>query len=159
MMNSRSKRMEAMNRAGAVPIHKILCVLSALLILSACAGIPISYYDGTTYTHLTELKAETMLVVESFDTKPVVENEAKIEALTLKLRKAYEYERGKGDPNRDTTQQFEKILELINSDIKTYRDNGPQVLGRKFFSEAARVVGQAFDIAIATENAKNKDKR
>lgn len=158
-MNALSKRMEVMKITGTVPINKLICVIGALLFLSACAGIPISYYDGTTYAKLTELKAETMVLIESFDTKAVGENESKIEALTLKLRKAYEYERGKGDPNRDTTQQFEKIMGLINSDIKEYRDNGPQVLGRKFFSEAARVVGQAFDIAIATENEKNKDKR
>ena len=37
--------------------------------------------------------------------------------------------------------------------------HGPGTLGPKYFQEAARVLGQAFDIAIATENLKNKDKR
>jgi len=159
MMNAMSRRMELMNMSGAVPIKKIMCIVAVLFFMSACAGIPITYYDGTTYTHLTELKAETMMLIESFDRKAVKDNEAKIEAVTLKLRKAYEYELGKGDPNSKTSQQFTLILDLFNSDIKEYRDGGPQALGRKYFSEAARVVGQAFDIAIATENAKNKDKR
>ncbi len=46
----------------------------------------------------------------------------------------------------------------MNDDIKDYRENGNATLGPKYFQEAARVLGQAFDIAIATENVKNKDK-
>lgn len=141
------------------PVSVFLSILALLLALSSCAGIPISYYDTTTYTHLTGLKAETTILVESFDTKQASENEQKIEEVTLSLRKAYEYERGKGKPNSDTTKQFNKIIELFNEDITEYRENGPKSLGDKYFREAAVVLGQAFDIAIATENEKNKDKR
>lgn len=130
-----------------------------LLTLQGCAGIPISYYDATTYTQLTALKAETTLLVESFDSKPVSENENKIYKTTLNMRKAYEYERGKGNPNSDTTKQFKKIIGLFNEDVKDYRENGPQALGKKYFQETSIVLGQAFDIAISTENLKNKDKR
>ena len=130
-----------------------------LLNLAACTGIPISYYDATTYTQLTSLKAETTTLVESFDTKPFTENQAKIEATTLNLKKAYEYEKGKGDPNSDTTTQFDKISGLFRDDVNDYKESGPGELGRKYFQEAAVVLGQAFDIAISTENLKNKDKR
>jgi hypothetical protein len=136
--------------------------ISAILIfltLSGCSGIPISYYDATTYTQLTALKAETTLLVESFDTKPVSDNKDAIDKVTLSLRKAYEYERGKGKPNSDTTKQFEKIIGLFNDDVNDYREDGPKALGEKYFREASVVLGQAFDIAIATENLKNKDKR
>lgn len=147
---------------GIRPLNSITLLLGCLLILlalSACSGIPISYYDSTTYTQLTALKAETTLLVESFDKKPVTENEDKIEKVTLNLRKAYEYEFGKGKPNSDTSRQFKKIIGLFDEDIRDYHENGPQSLGRKYFSEASVVLGQAFDIAIATENLKNRDKQ
>jgi hypothetical protein len=129
------------------------------LILTACSGIPISYYDATTYTQLTSLKAEITTLVESFDTKAYQDNQQKIEDTRLTLKKAYEYEKGKGEPNSDTTKQFDKITGLFMDDVKDYKDNGPGDLGAKYFQEAATVLGQAFDIAISTENLKNKDKR
>jgi hypothetical protein len=99
------------------------------------------------------------MLIEVFDKKPASDNEAKIEAVTLSLRKAVEYERGKGSPNSDTTTQFEKVSKLFSDTIQEARDNPPGKLGPKYFSEAAKVLGQAFDIAIRTENLKNKDKR
>lgn len=137
----------------------ILSTLFFVLFLSGCAGIPISYYDATTYTQLTSLKAETTLLIDSFDTKKVTENEDNIEKTILNLRKAYEYELGKGKPNSDTTKQFKIIMDLFNEDVKDYKEDGPDTLGKKYFSEVSVVLGQAFDIAIATENLKNKDKQ
>ncbi len=131
----------------------------ALLFLTACSGLPISYYDVTTYKQLTSLKAEATTLVESFDRKPYSENESKIEATTLNFKKAYEYEKGKGEPNSDTAKQFDKILGLYNDDVAEYKEDGLRKLGPKYFSEAAVALGQAFDIAIATENLKNKDKQ
>lgn len=130
-----------------------------LLNLIACAGIPISYYDSTTYAQLTSLKAETTTLIESFDTKPYAENQKKIEETTLNLRKAYEYEKGKGDPNSDIAKQFDKIYGLFMDDVTDYKESQPGELGQKYFQEAAKILGQAFDIAISTENLKNKDKR
>jgi len=129
------------------------------LVLQGCSGIPISYYDATTYSQLTSLKAETTLLVESFDAKAVTDNVKNIDNTTLNLRKAYEYERGKGNPNSDTAKQFKIIIALFDEDVKDYRENGPTELGKKYFREASRALGQAFDIAISTENLKNKDKR
>jgi hypothetical protein len=137
----------------------VVACLSLLLSLAACSGIPISYYDGATYTYLTSLKAETTTLVESFDRKPFSENEQKIEDTTLSLKKAFEYEKGKGEPNSDTTRQLRLVTGLFLDDVKDYQENAPGALGPKFFQEAATVLGQAFDIAIATENKKNKDKR
>ncbi len=134
-------------------------LLALLLLFVACAGVPVSYYDATTYTNLVDLKVDTTLLVESFDTRKVKENEAQIAAVSRNLKRAYEYERGKGDPNSDTVEQFEKIMKLFDEDVGAYRENGPGDLGKRYFQEAAVVLGQAFDIAIATENEKNKDKR
>jgi hypothetical protein len=157
-MHALAKRILPMKPGEFYPVSVFIGIVALLLALSGCSGIPISYYDATTYTHLTELKAETVILVESFDIKQVKENEKKIEEVTLSLRKGYEYEFGKGTPNSDTTKQFNKIIGLFNDDVREYRENGPKSLGDKYFSEAAVVLGQAFDIAIATENEKNKDK-
>lgn len=130
----------------------------ALGLVFGCS-IPISYYDVTTYRNLTELKAEAATLVETFDSVPPAENEDEIAALLLELRKAFEYEKGKGAANSDTMLQLEKIRGLIADDIREYRESGPDVLGAAFFDEAAKVLEQAFDIAIATESAKNRDKQ
>lgn len=139
------------------PLFLGIAYLTALLV--GCSSIPISYYDANTYAQLTSLKAETETLIETFDSKPFSQNEEKIETTSLNLRKAYEYEKGKGSPNSDTATQFAKITKLYSDTIAEYKENGPGTLGPKYFQEAAVVLGQAFDIAIATENIKNKDKR
>lgn len=153
------KRMWLPEPRSSKSVGLLFSAIFILLALSACSSIPISYYDATTYTQLTALKAETTLLIESFDQKPFSENEDKIEKVTLNLRKAYEYEIGKGKPNSDTSRQFKIIIGLFNEDITDYREDGPGTLGRHYFSQASIVLGQAFDIAIATENLKNKDKQ
>ena len=149
--------LDARNPVKVVSLHIMSLVF--LLSLVACAGVPISYYDATTYRNLTSLKAETTTLVESFDTVPYAENQNKIEDTTLNFKKAYEYEKGKGEPNSDTATQFDKIYGLFVDDVNDYKENEQGELGKKYFQEAARVLGQAFDIAISTENLKNKDKR
>jgi hypothetical protein len=143
-----------------LPRHIFALVIIMLLTsaLPTSCAIPISYRDAVTYKNLTDLKAEAMSLVETFDTKPVAANEAAIENVTLEFRKALEYEKGKGKSNNDTIEQLNKIQGLLNDDIKDYRENGNATLGPKYFQEAAIVLGQAFDIAIATENLKNKHK-
>ena len=135
----------------------VACMLLTSAWLTSCA-IPISYRDAVTYKNLTDLKAEVMTLVETFDTKPVSENEAAIADIMLEFRKAREYEKGKGKSNNDTLVQLDELWKLLNDDVAEYRANGKGTLGTKYFQEAARVLGQAFDIAIATENLKNKDK-
>jgi hypothetical protein len=134
-----------------------VCLMVTSTWLTSCS-IPITYHDATTYKNLTNLKAEAMTIVETFDTKPVAANEAVIEYMTLEFRKALEYEKGKGKSNDDTIKQLDKINGLLNDDIKDYQENGNATLGSKYFHDAALVLGQAFDVAIATENLKNKNK-
>ncbi|MBI5550614.1 MAG: hypothetical protein HY911_03840 [Desulfobacterales bacterium] len=149
-------------RNKALPLYPpaaFASLLALLLIFSACAGVPVTFHDATTYTNLVDLKVDATLLVESFDTRKVKDNEAQITAVNRNLKRAYEYEKGKGAANSDTVQQFEKIVKLFNEDVGTYRENGPGALGKRYFQEAAVALGQAFDIAIATENEKNKDNR
>ena len=139
----------------------VFVLIASLLVtstwLTGCA-IPITYHDAATYKNLTDLKAEAVMLVETFDAKPFVGNEAAIADITLKFRKAYEYKKGKGIANNDTLKQLDEIWKLLSADLTDYRENGNAALGPKYFREAAVVLGQAFDIAIATENLKNKDK-
>jgi hypothetical protein len=53
--------------------------------LTSCA-IPLTRHDSTTYKNLTDLKAEAMVLVETFDAKPFAANEAAIADITLKFR-------------------------------------------------------------------------
>ena len=149
-------------RRSRDPLSSYLPVFLAAMVLTSAwltsCSVPLSYRDAITYKNLTDLKAEAMTLVESFDSKPVAQNEAAIENVTLEFRKAIEYEKGKGKSNNDTIQQLDDIWKDLQEDIKDYRENGNATLGPKYFQEAARVLGQAFDIAIATENLKNKDK-
>lgn len=127
-----------------------------VLALAGCA-VPISYYDATSYKQLTDLKVEAVTLVSTFGSKPLSSNEPAIADVTMKLEKAYEYEKGKGSKNSLTMQQLEKIVALFKEDVQLYRGQATD-LGPGFFQEAATALGQAFDIAIATENLKNKDK-
>lgn len=122
---------------------------------AACADVPLARFDPNTYVALTRLKAETTLLVATFDTREPAAAEPRIEAATLHFHQAYEYEVGKGTSNADTAEQFALLLRLFQTTVEEYQGNGPGALGSNYFREAARVLGQAFDAAIATENAKN----
>ena len=132
-------------------------MLLTSMLLTSCA-IPLTYHDTTTYKNLTDLKAETMMLFETFDTKPYSRNEAALVDLALKFRKAYEYEKGKGIANSKTMQRFDELQKLLNADVADYREKRKTKLSPNYFQQAAVVLGQAFDIAIAMENLKNKDK-
>ena len=135
---------------------RLLVAMLAAVLLSACPSVSLSPYDPVSYATLTELKAEAMTLVESFDSKTVADNDLAIEALLLELRKAREYELGKGPPNADTVAQFDLVKQLFTDAVAEYRDSGPGSLGTAYFQQAARSLGQAFDTVIATENLKNR---
>ena len=112
-----------------------------LLIISGCVSIPVSYYDGTTYANLTSLKAETMTLVERFDTTQPADNQAAIDQALLNLRKAYEYEKGKGTNNSDTADQLALIMTLFADDVAAYRQSAAGELGPEYLNQAAVVLG------------------
>ena len=128
-----------------------------MLLLQGCLSFPVTHYDNTTYSNLTRLKAETVFLVKSFDVKPAINNQEAIEKAQLNLQIAYEYEVGKGKKNSDTVKQFNKIIDLFEQDVADYQEGGPGTFGKRYFNETAKLLGQAFDIVIATEHTKNKD--
>lgn len=150
-------RLRALSRHGTSPERRVAAALLLTVFIASCA-VPLTYYDLTTYRNLTDLKVETTTLVQSFSTIELAQNEARVQTVHLALLKAYEYEKGKGADNSDTMRQFAKIMSLFDDDVKEYREGGGENLGAAYFAEAATVLGQAFDIAIATENLKNHDK-
>jgi hypothetical protein len=137
-------------------IPRLLYAALAALALAACT-IPISYYDGTTYKTLTDLKVDATMLVGSFDSVSVKENAPAIAGTRVRLLKALEYEKGKGKDNKDTAEQLELLLSLYDGAVADYRASGPNPRVSDYRERAVQL-GQAFDIAISTEAAKNRDK-
>lgn len=129
------------------------CLAVALAIsLSGCPGLQLAYYDPTTFHSLTALKPRVLFLYESFTQDPLPEE--KIAEITLKLAQIYEYEKGKGDPNRETAQQVQKILEMFGRHVEN-RKQGKW--SKTFMVDAKQNVSDAFDLAIRTERLKNKN--
>jgi len=133
----------------------VAAFLYLFLALSACAsflGFP-TYYDQTTYRNLTDLKPEILFLYDTFATDSI--DEAKIAAARLKLAQVYEYEKGKGEKNRETREQLELLQQMFERHISD------RVKGGKWTPAHVRNqktnLAEAFDLAIATERAKNKN--
>jgi len=52
-----------------------------------------------------------------------------------------------------------QVGQLLEESFAEYGESAPGELGEQYFRQAAGLLGQAFDIVIATENEKNEDKR
>jgi len=129
--------------------------LCLLLYLNACArwlGFP-TYYDSTTYKQLTDLKPKVLMLYDKFSGE--ITDQSKIEEIRLKFAQIYEYEKGKGLKNVETYSQIDLIRKMFERQVFDRLQNG-------FWSEAhlhnQKVnISEAFDIAIQTENLKNKN--
>jgi len=134
-------------------------VLALLLLsaLSACALI--SQYDPTSYQNATNLKAEALLLVEKAKEPPGMHTTA-IDGLRLKLLQAYEYERGKGDPNRITVEQWKRLSDpegaLLGGFLRKWTSEN-QGQSDAFLKGLSKNVGEAFDQIIKLESAKVKN--
>jgi len=138
-------------------LHFPAVALLLLSVLSACALI--SNYDPTSYQNATNLKAEALLLVEKAKDPPNL-HAAAIESLQLKLLQAYEYERGKGDPNRITVEQWKLLSDpegaLLGGFLKKWKgENKGQ--SDAFLKGLSKNVGEAFDQIIKLESSKVKN--
>ena len=125
----------------------------ALLLLQGCALFsPVSYYDPTTYRNIIELKVYTMFLYESF-TQETVDADL-LKYVKLHLAMAYEYEKGKGDANKETAAQLMKIREMFNRHDSLRHADGKWSETNK--TNKLENMMDAFDIARDTELLKNK---
>jgi len=146
-MKDRSKRIH--------PFLIPLFTIALLLYLSACAqwfGFPV-YYDSTTYKQLTDLKPRVLLLYDKFLTTKV--DQQKIEEIRLKFAQIYEYEKGKGVKNVETFSQIELIRKMYERHVIDRLENGNW--SEVHLHNQKENISEAFDIAIQTENLKNKN--
>ncbi len=85
-----------------------------ILFLVSCALM--TGYDPTSYKTATDLKAESLILMDKAIAAPDDAQLAKIDELWVKLSKAYEYEAGKDGPNIETVKQW-KLLKDPEKDL------------------------------------------
>lgn len=130
---------------------------SLLVSLFGCAHFSpsIAYYDPTTYKNLTDLKPEVQDLYDSFTRDPLDKKE--LATVRLKLAQMYEYEHGKGDKNADTYKQIDKIKIMYQRQTSDRLKNGKW--NQDYTDDQKDLIATAFNIAIETENLKNKNER
>lgn len=126
------------------------------MLLQNCAsimGFP-TYFDFTTYKNLTYLKPEILMLYDSFATdQPDSEG---VRAIRLKLGQMIEYEKGKGLQNAETARQCELINGMFERHVKDRMESGGP-WSEEDLANSKENISEAFDIAISTENLKNKN--
>jgi hypothetical protein len=133
---------------------------ASVLLLAACT-IPVTTYDAVTFDRLCDLKVECLDVLERLGTSPSVDRDAaaEIHRVRLGVRKLVTREESKGSDNAETTAQMKKLQELFEDDLtEFFQGNVDGRLGTGYAAEARRELAEAFDIAIATEALKNKER-
>ena len=132
---------------------RVIGIVFLILVLSGCGhfGFP-TYYDPTTYKHLTDLKPEVLMLYDTFRGNA---DPTRIDAVRLKLAQAYEYEKGKGPRNSETTEQIKIIQEMFEDHVSDRMKDGQWSYAH--LGNQKSLVDQAFDIAIKTERLKNKN--
>lgn len=79
----------------------------------------------------------------------------KIDEIRLELAQVYEYERGKGESNRETARQVQIIREMFERHVEHRQQQGRW--SAAFMQNSRQNIEEAFDIAIRTERLKNKN--
>lgn len=136
--------------------------LPLFLLLAAPGCQTISYYDQAAYANATSLKVDTLDLIGKA-TDSYSSHTKDISDLSLKLAKAYEYDRGR-PLNQRTQQLWDQLLTLSATDassgiyprfIALWKKEGA-VSAAAVAGERIRV-GQAFDEIIALEGGKTKN--
>ncbi len=136
-------------KAWSLLIPHLLALAS---ILSGCAALGLSPYDPTTYRNLTGLKPKIAMLYETFTRDSV--SEEKIAEARLELAQIYEYEKGKGESNKETARQVQLIREMFEGHVENRLKQGKWSV--TFMQNATENIQDAFDVAIRTERLKNK---
>lgn len=128
-----------------------------LIIGLVCLGCAtISTYSETAYQQATSLKVDSLALMGKA-TGPYAQHQAEVEALRLKLDKAYEY--AKGLPKNEITARQWEILKDPNGQLLggfLARWQQKSTLSPDFIAEAQIDVRNAFDQIIKLESGKIK---
>ena len=140
--------------------RRAVSLFGMILAASLMAGCALmSVYDPTSYKMATDLKAQAVALVNEASDPPGAHAQ-EIKDLSLKMQQAFEYERGKGDPNRFTVLQWGKLIDphagLVGDFLRKWQaDNAPEKPA--LIKDALTNIGPAFDEIIKLENYKVKN--
>lgn len=135
----------------------LIFTLLFLICLPGCARFLgfTTYYDPTTYKNLTDLKPKVSALYDTFTRDSVEVSD--ISAIRLNLAQIYEYEKGKGIKNSETSKQISIIQNMYEEAVKDRLSKGKW--SDEHLSNKKQNIMDAFDIAIQTENLKNKNEQ
>lgn len=129
-------------------------LVGAVFALAACSLI--SPYDQTAYEKATAAKAEALALMDRA-TSSYSAQRREIEAVSLDLDKAYEYDRGR-PRNAETIEQWEILRDpdghLFGGFIRRWREKGS--LNADYITEKKRDIAEAFDQIIGLERGKRR---
>ena len=133
-------------------VSRNLVALSASALLAGCTLI--AHYDQAAYEHATSAKVDTLALM-SKATQSYNEHQKEVEALTLELDKAYEYDRGR-QLNKITVAQWDILRDpnrnLVGGFLKMWKAKGS--LSEAYVIEKKRQIADAFDQIIQLESGK-----
>lgn len=145
----------SIRRKFPIPAGAVAVTLLIALFLTGCPPT-IAPYSEPAYDQATTLKVEARTLMDQATT-PFAQHQAAVEALTLKLDRAYEYARG--IPNNEPTARQWAVLKDPNRDLLggfMTRWRKESVLKKVFIEEKKKQVEDAFDKIIALESGKVK---
>jgi len=137
-------------------VQRASAVASLAFLMLFCAGCPsilISHSDPTTYKNLTDLKPEVVALYQTFTGDDVDQDQ--IAAINLQFDRMYEYEKGKGQNNTETAKQVDIVRTMFRRHVQDRMETGKWSATDK--DNKVANMGEAFDIAIATERLKNPE--
>lgn len=142
------QRMRRRVRSAAV------CLLLALP-LATCSPL-ISQFSPVAYEQATSLKVDALALM-SQATEPYPKHEADVQALTVRVAKAYEFARGR-PKNEISARQWAILADssrnLLGGFLARWKQKS--TLSTTFITDAQGLVGDAFDTIIGLESGKIK---
>ncbi|VXC25713.1 conserved exported hypothetical protein [Flavobacterium sp. 9AF] len=135
---------------------KIKIALSFLVLFTSCKAIQTAVYDQYSYQKTTELKVETLLLMDNAVT-PYPDQQEKVEKILLDMEKLKEYEKNK--PNNEITFSMWSIMtnsekNLVSGFFKRWKEK--QNLSPAFVIEAKKQIEEAYNLLIEYEVKKDK---
>jgi hypothetical protein len=142
---------------GARPRNQVWALVSILLVAVVCFGCAtISPYSETAYQQATSLKVDSLALMAKA-TEPYAQHQGEVEALRLKLDKAYEYANGL-PKNQLAARQWEILKDpsrhLLGGFLARWQQKS--ILSPAYIADKQIQVGAAFDQIIGLESGKIK---
>lgn len=135
---------------------KIKIALFAIIALTSCQAIKTAVFDQYSYQKTTELKVETLMLMENASL-PFENHKETVMKLLLDIEKLKEYEKNK--PNNEISFAMWNVLtdkekNLVGGFFKLWKNK--QTLSPTFVEESKKQIEEAFDLLIQYEIKKDK---